>query len=152
MKKINTVRFGEVEVDEEKIIHFVQGIPAFEDEHEFLIIPYDEESPCVFLQSTNTPELAFLMTVPFVFFPDYQFEIDDASIDELGIEKQEDLMIYSLLTIPGGNIKQVTANLLAPLVINQNNFQAKQVILEKSSYKTKHRLFHEDDTVAQGDK
>lgn len=69
MKKVNTLRFGEIEVDEGKIVHFADGIPAFEEEHEFLIIPYDEESPYVFLQSMATPELAFLMTMPFVFFP-----------------------------------------------------------------------------------
>ena len=39
MKKVNTLRFGEIEVAEEKVVHFEDGIPAFEDEHEFLIIP-----------------------------------------------------------------------------------------------------------------
>ena len=60
MRKVNTVRFGEIEVEEEKVVHFKNGIPAFEDEHEFLIIPYDEESPYYFMQSLKTPELAFL--------------------------------------------------------------------------------------------
>ena len=90
MKKVNTLRFGEIEVDEDKIVHFEDGIPAFEDEHEFLIIPYDEESPYVFLQSLTTPELAFLMTVPFVFFPEYEFELDDEmqnKIDGKGAER-----------------------------------------------------------------
>ena len=77
MRKVNTIRFGEVEVAEDKVVHFADGIPAFEDEHEFVIVPYDEESPYVFLQSLTTPDLAFLMTVPFVFFPDYEFELDD---------------------------------------------------------------------------
>jgi len=152
MKKVNTTRFGEIEIDENKIVRFDKGIPAFEEEHEFLIIPYDEESPYVFLQSLTTPDLAFLMTVPFLFFPEYEFEIDDASIAELGIEEEEDLLIYSLLTIPGGNVRQMTANLLAPLVINQRNFQAKQIILEKSSYQTKHRLFANEKAAAEGDK
>ena len=56
MKKVNTLRFGEIEVEEEKVVHFEDGIPAFEDEHEFLIIPYDDESPYVFLQSITTPD------------------------------------------------------------------------------------------------
>ena len=152
MKKINTIRFGEIEVAENKVIHFREGIPAFEDEKEFLIIPYDEGSPYVFLQSLQTGELAFLMTVPFVFFPDYEIEIDDESIDELEIEKQEDLLIYSLITIPSGKIKDMTTNLMAPIVINQTNLKGKQIILDKNKYKTKHRLFQEENTTVQGEK
>ncbi|MDD6134783.1 MAG: flagellar assembly protein FliW [Selenomonadaceae bacterium] len=143
MKKVNTLRFGEIEIDEEKIVHFEDGIPAFEEEHEFVIIPYDEESPYVFLQSLATPDLAFLMTMPFVFFPEYEFELDDESQAKLGIEKQEEMLIYSLLTIPGGKVSDMTANLMAPVVINTTNMQARQIVLDKSRYTTKHRLFPE---------
>ncbi|MSV24993.1 flagellar assembly protein FliW [Selenomonas sp. WCA-380-WT-3B 3/] len=143
MKKVNTLRFGEIEVEEDKIVHFEHGIPAFDEEHEFLIIPYDEESPYVFLQSLNTPDLAFLMTMPFVFFPDYEFEIDDETQARLGITKQEDMLVYTLLTIPGGRVQDMTANLMAPVLINAQNMQAVQLVLDKSRYTTKHRLFPE---------
>ena len=141
MKKVNTLRFGEIEVDEDKIIYFADGIPAFEDEHEFLIIPYDEESPYVFLQSLTTPELAFLMTMPFVFFPEYEFELDDANQEKLGLTHQEDMLVYMLLTIPDGQVELMTANLTAPIVMNQVTMQARQIVLDKSRYTTKHRLF-----------
>lgn len=141
MRKVDTVRFGEIEVEEEKVVHFEKGIPAFEDEHEFLIIPYDEESPYYFMQSLKTPELAFLITTPFIFFPEYVIEIDDETLDELKIKKQEDVMLYSLITIPNGSVRYMTANLLAPVVINTENMQAKQIVMEKTRYTTKHRLF-----------
>ena len=141
MKKVNTLRFGEIEVDEGKIVHFADGIPAFEEEHEFLIIPYDEESPYVFLQSMVTPELAFLMTMPFVFFPEYEFELDDANQEKLGLTRQEDMLVYMLLTIPDGQVESMTANLMAPIVMNQVTMQARQIVLDKSRYTTKHRLF-----------
>lgn len=143
MKKVNTLRFGEVEVDEAKIVHFADGIPAFEDEHEFVIVPYDEESPYVFLQSMTTPDLAFLMTIPFVFFPDYEFEIDDENQEKLELTRQEDMIIYTLLTVNGGKVKDMTANLMAPVVLNTANMQARQIVLDRSSYTTKHRLFPE---------
>jgi len=143
MRKVSTVRFGEIEVDESKVVHFSQGIPAFEEEHEFLIIPYDETSPYVFLQSLATPDLAFLMTMPFLFFQDYEFEIDDDSLARLGIKSQEELLIYVLLTLPGGKVQEMTANLMAPIIINTTNMQARQVVLDKSRYNTKHRLFPE---------
>ena len=141
MKQFNTLRFGEIEVDENEIVHFADGIPAFEDEHEFLIIPYDEESPYVFLQSLVTPELAFLMTMPFVFFPEYEFELDDEIQDKLGLNRQKDMVIYTLLTVPDGQVESMTANLMAPIVMNQVTMQARQIVLDKSPYTTKHRLF-----------
>ena len=144
MRKVNTLRFGEVEVAEDKVVHFADGIPAFEDEHEFVIVPYDEESPYVFLQSLTTPDLAFLMTMPFVFFPEYEFELDDENQDKLGLTRQEDMLIYTLLTINGGKVKDMTANLMAPVVVNTANMQARQVVLDRSSYTTKHRLFPEN--------
>ena len=143
MRKIYTSRFGEIEVDEAKIVHFKDGIPAFEDEHEFVILPYEEDSPYYFMQSLKSPDLAFLLTIPFLFFNDYTFEIDDTTVKELGIEDSENVFYYTMVTIPNGSIRYMTANLVAPIVLNGANMQAKQVVLEKSNYTTKHRLFPE---------
>ena len=141
MRKVTTSRFGELEIEEKRIIHFKDGIPAFEDEHEFIILPYDEESPYYFMQSLKTPDLAFLLTIPFLFFPDYTFEIDDETVDELNIEKSDKVSYYTLVTIPNYSIRYMTANLLAPIVLNTKNMNAKQIILEKTNYTTKERLF-----------
>ena len=141
MRKITTTRFGEIEEDESKIVHFAAGLPAFEDEHEFIIIPYDEESPYVFLQSAVTPDLAFLMAIPFIFFPDYEFRLEDDVLESLALERQEDLLLYTLLTIPGKDIREMTANLLAPIVINSRTNEGCQIGLDKSGYCTKHKLF-----------
>ena len=143
MRKVNTDRFGEIEVDENRIIHFKNGIPAFEEEHEFIILPYDEESPYYFMQSLNKSSLAFLLTIPEIFFPDYSAEIDDDTVAELEIKNIEKILVYAMITIPNGSVRYMTANLLAPLVINIENMQAKQIVMEKSNYTTKHRLFPE---------
>ena len=141
MRKFETTRFGEIEVEDEKVVTFENGIPAFAEENEFVILPYEEESPYYFMQSLKSPELAFILTIPFLFFPDYQIEIDDESIKELDIKNQDNVAIYSLVTIPNGSLRYMTANLLAPVVLNTENMKAKQIIMEKSNYKTKHRLF-----------
>ena len=143
MRKVYTSRFGEMEVDEKKIVHFKDGIPAFEDEHEFVILPYEEDSPYYFMQSLTSPDLAFLLTIPFLFFNDYTFELDDATVKELDIKASENVFYYTMITIPNGSIRYMTANLVAPIVLNGANMQAKQVVLEKSNYTTKHRLFPE---------
>ena len=83
------------------------------------------------------------MLLPFLFFPDYTFEIDDATVKDLDIKDSENVFYYSMVTIPNGSIRYMTANLLAPVVVNIENMQAKQVVLEKSNYTTKHRLFPE---------
>ena len=143
MRKVHTLRFGDIEVEDEDVVYFANGIPAFEDEHEFRIIPYppEEETPYAFLQSLKTPELAFLMADPFKFFADYSFEIDDDSLAKLGSPRQEDLGIYVIITMPEGKVEEMTANLMAPIVINAANMQAKQIVLERSRFTTKHRLF-----------
>ena len=141
MRKVNTVRFGEIDVAEDKVVRFAEGLPAFEEEHEFVVIPYDEKSPYFFLQSLATPDLAFLMTVPYIFFPEYEFQLDDDVTKKLEINTPEDIILYTLLTIPNGDITKMTANLMAPVVINNNTLAAKQVVLEKSRYTTKHPLF-----------
>lgn len=81
------------------------------------------------------------MTDPFVFFSDYSFELDDANMEELGIATPEDILVCTLISIPPTGIPDMTTNLLAPVVFNKNTMEAKQVVLEKSPYTTKHRLF-----------
>ena len=143
MKKINTLRFGELEIEEQDVVTFEEGIPAFEDEHEFVVLPYEEGTPYMFLQSLATPELAFLMTDPFVFFPDYSFELDDENLDRLGIKTMDDVLVCTLISIPRSGVADMTTNLLAPVVINRHTMQARQIVLEKTQYTTKHRLFPE---------
>lgn len=143
MKKIQTMRFGDLEVPEDKIITFEHGLPGFEEEHSFVIVNTGEESPYCFLQSAATPRLAFLMTNPFLFFPDYSFELSDSVQQELGISEQEGMDLYTLISIPSGSVRDMTTNLMAPVVINNKTMAAQQVVLEKTSYTTKHRLFPE---------
>ena len=143
MRKINTLRFGELEIKKQNIIRFADGIPAFEDEHEFVVLPYEEGTPYMFLQSMMTPELAFLMTDPFVFFPDYSFELDDENMEKLAINSMDDVLVCTLISVPRSGVADMTTNLLAPVVINRHTMQARQIVLEKTQYTTKHRQFPE---------
>lgn len=143
MRKINTLRFGELEIEEQDVVRFADGIPAFEDEHEFVVLPYEEGTPYMFLQSMATPELAFLMTDPFIFFPDYSFELDDENMEKLAINSMDDVLVCTLISVPRSGVADMTTNLLAPVVINRHTMQARQIVLEKTQYTTKHRLFPE---------
>lgn len=141
--KINTRHFGELEIQEENIIAFEDGIPGFEDTKQYVVIENpDPEVLFHWLQSVDDPHLAFVIINPFVFKSDYEFQLTDRIVDKLGIETPEDLIIYAIVVVPE-DINLITANLAAPIVINTKNHLAKQVVLENSPYHTKHLILEE---------
>lgn len=139
---INTTRFGDLEVSEDEIIKFSSGIPGFLDEKEFIIKRLDNGNPLAFLQSLQTPDLAFIIADPFSFYYDYEFDLDETTKSELEITNIDDLAIWAIVTVPK-DFKNSTLNLSAPLVINVNKGKAKQIIIDKAQYPIKAPLFPE---------
>lgn len=137
---VESTRFGRIEVAEDEIIRFPDGLPGFVDQTAFAVIPHSPDSPFAFFQSVSEPNLTFLMVNPFAFFRDYEFELDDGTIKSLGIEDPNDVKVFNIVTVPE-NIEKMTTNLLAPIVVNWRRRLAGQTVLEKTSYTTKHRLF-----------
>jgi flagellar assembly factor FliW len=145
--KIKTRNFGEIEIEKEKIIIFEEGIPAFEEEKEFIIIlNEDKENPFHWLQSINNQDLSFIVINPFEIFSDYDILLPQTAINKLKIEKEEDINIYTIVVIPA-DMKKMTTNLLGPIVINTNERLGKQVILDDERYTTKHFIFNQDSKV-----
>jgi flagellar assembly factor FliW len=138
--KISTSYHGDIEIDNYQIFTFNQGIPGFLEETEFVILPLPEAEAFQVLQSIQTKELAFIITDPFQFFLDYDFQLEPQEIEKLQLQQVEDAAVYVLLTM-SDSVEKITANLQAPVIINTNQQLAKQVILMNTSYKTKHRLF-----------
>lgn len=140
--EIETKYFGKKTINKSDIITFENGIPGFLDEKEFVLIPFTDDGVYEMMQSVQTPELAFIVTNPFYFFHDYEFDLEDNVVEQLEIEKAEDIKVIVILTIQDP-FNNTTANLQAPVIINTKNNKAKQVILNNESYTTKHRLFKE---------
>ncbi|MBT2685453.1 flagellar assembly protein FliW [Bacillus sp. ISL-37] len=136
--KINTKYHGEVEVED--ILTFEKGIPGFVEEKQFALLPLSDDESYVVLQSVSTPGLAFVLTNPFHFKKEYDFQLEDATVEELNLESEKDVAVYSILTVQDP-FEKTTANLQAPIIINQRNRKAKQVILHNEQYKTKHPIF-----------
>lgn len=137
--KIATKYLGEVEINEDKIIHFEKGIPSFLDEKQFILLPFGEGTPLYILQSVKTPELGFVVVSPFQFFPDYQVKLTDSTIAGLEIEKEEDVALFVILTVQDP-FTNTTANLQGPVVINSKKQKGKQIPLSDPNYGTKHLL------------
>ncbi len=145
--KIKTTNFGEIEIEKDNIIYFGEGIPAFEEEKEFIIIfNEDKENPFHWLQSVKSPSLSFVIINPFEIFTDYDILLPQTAINKLKIEKEEDVTIYSMVVVPE-DIEKMTTNLLGPIVINTKERLGKQVILDDERYTTKHFIFNQDSKV-----
>ncbi|AKM20409.1 flagellar assembly protein FliW [Geobacillus sp. G4] len=136
---IDTKYHGTVAVKEEDIIHFPHGLPGFADEKRFVLLPL-ADTPFVILQSVEIPALGFVLIEPFSYFPSYEFELDEATVEQLNIESERDVAVYVILTV-ADPFHETTANLQAPVVINVHKRLGKQVILTNPPYQTKHRLF-----------
>jgi len=139
--KINTTRFGEVEVSESSLFEFVNPILGYESEDKFLLIEHNESSKFKWLQSAKTPNLAFAVTSAGLFGIDYSFELPEITQEELGIEAAEDILALSVVVIPHQNQRNATINLLAPLIMNIKNNKAGQIILSGSDFKVDYPLF-----------
>jgi flagellar assembly factor FliW len=137
--KYQTARFGEIQVEEDKIITFPLGLPGFETFYRYILLQPDESLPISFMQSMDDSELAFLVVDPFLYYSDYAFDLSEDAQKELEIESDGDVMIWSIVTIKD-QIAEATLNLKAPIILNQKKKIAKQIILHDSTYTTKHLL------------
>lgn len=139
--KIATKYSGEVEINPKNIITFPQGIPSFEEEKEFVLLPFSEppSSPFYILQSVHTEGLAFVVMTPFVFYPEYEVKIPDNVVEQLEIEKEEDVALFTIITLRE-TLEKSTVNLRGPIVINSAKQLGKQIVLNDSNYETRHPL------------
>lgn len=146
--KISSKYLGEIEFEKNEIIHFPEGIPAFEAFHEFVVLPMGEEAPFYCLQDVKEGSLCLFLADPFAFFSGYRVEILQEQMDKLYCQEgDESVAVFSILTIPE-DFKKTTANLMAPVLINFKNKKGLQFIPAKSDYTTKHLIFNQKDQDA----
>jgi len=145
---IKTKYLGDIEIKKDKIITFEKGILGFEDLRDFTILTLPENEVFQCLQSIENQNVAFIIINPWNFFKDYDIKLNDEYIKELDIHDKKQIAIYNIVTIPE-DIKKMTANLLAPLVINIDSKKSKQIVLENTDYKTKHFIYNQNKEVSQ---
>ncbi len=133
--EVKTKANGIVNVDEKQFVTFPEGLLGFEKYTKFALID-SEYDPFIWLQSTEESNLAFLMIDPFLICSDYEADIDDSALRNIGVDSAEDIIIMTLVTIPKDG-SAITANFLGPVVINKKNRKCLQVILNDSRWTTK---------------
>lgn len=140
---IETKHFGKIEVKKEDVITFSDGIPGFDELHNYIIIENpDKEVPFNWLQCMDDTDLAFVIINPFIFKEDYEFDLPESAIKKLDINSHKDIQVYSIVTIPE-DISKMTANLAAPIIINHVNKKGKQILLQDGGYSKKHLILDE---------
>lgn len=138
MLKIQSKYFGEVEYEEKDLIRFSVGPFGFEEEREFLILPFEGSGGGMLcLQSVRTPALAFVVLDPFSLMPDYDPVLEKPDLSEFGVKDVGELGFYVLCVVKNP-VSESTVNLKCPLVIHPETRQARQVIMER--YEMRHPL------------
>lgn len=131
--KLQTTRFGEIEIDESQILLFVKPILGFQHCQKFILLPGPKDSPLWWLQSVEDGTLAFLLLEPLQVLPDYQVPFIPQDLHELQATSPQEISIYTLLVVPEDPTK-IRTNLRAPIVINTKTRLAKQMVLDRTDY------------------
>lgn len=142
MGKVQTARFGEIEVKEEDRVELSQGLLGFPHRKSFVLLEHEADSPFTWLQSLEDEHLAFILVDPARFYPGYQVTFGASEIKDLDLYGEEGALIYALATV-SGEPEEMTANLKAPLVVNRQNRKGKQVVLSDPQYGLRHCIFRE---------
>lgn len=141
---VNTVRFGDVTVDADRVLHFVEPILGFESTRRYVVLDHSEDSPFKWLQSVDDPELAFVVTSPKLFGLEYEFSLNDDTVAQLQLQSLEDTVVLTIVNIPQEDPSKMTTNLLGPIVIGQKHRKGMQVVLHDTHYSTKTRLIPDE--------
>ena len=141
--KAKTRLFGDIDIPEEKILTFEQGVLGFDDCKKFTII-YDTskntESSISWLQCMDEPELAFPMISPFYVMEDYNPIVESEWLEPLGEVNEENIIIFVLMNIKS-DVTKLTANMKAPIIINSDTRKAAQLIVENQDYEIKYNIY-----------
>ena len=141
--KINTRVFGEVDIEESKILTFPGGIVGFPDMTRFTLI-HDEEKgskSIKWMQSVDEPNFAMPVMDPLLVLDGYNPVVDDELLAPIGDLSGENMLVLVTVSIPKGNLEDMTVNLKGPIVINTDTRKAVQVIADGDTYGVKYPIY-----------
>ncbi len=140
---IHTKDYDFVTVKEEDIIDFPEGVYAFENSKQFVVLDTNSKAGIMQLQCAQTPTPRFIILDPFMFLEDYAPAVPDETMKKLKASELSELSFFVIAVIPS-NIGATTVNLKSPVVINFKERLGMQVMLENSEYPVRFRLFDQE--------
>lgn len=135
--QVRTSRFGTVDIADDRVITFPKGLLGFSEHRRYCLLEPAEDSAFFWLQSIEDPTLAFVVTDPSFFVPDYSVPIRPEQMGELGLGKLEDAQVFVIVN----KVDQtLTGNMQGPLVINTLTRSGEQFVLAEKRWTTRHPL------------
>jgi len=141
-KVFETLRFGKLEILEQDIIRFADGLLGFAEDKRFVVLEDPSQAPFQWLQCLDNTDLSFVLVDPLVIKPDYKIQVPREEVRDLELKKPEDARIYVICVVPD-EIHRSTANLKGPIVINPSNRRAKQLVILEDKYPTRYEFLRE---------
>lgn len=124
-------------------ITFMKGLIGLEDYKKYIIEEVEENKDFKILKSLDDKDFSLVITSPFNVDNNYQIELTDEIIDRLKIKSEKEVLVYTTVNL-NSDIKKITTNFRAPIIINIENNLAEQIILNKEEYKIKQPLIKEN--------
>lgn len=141
MLVLTGTRFGDLQVPEEQVFTFDEGLIGLPLLKRFCLIAAKEDSPFRWMQSLDEPSMAFLIADPNRYLEDYAPVMSDEQAAGLGLEIETPTLVYTTACIPPGRPEAMTLNLAGPLIFNLENRRAAQLVIEDEAYPTKFSAF-----------
>jgi len=141
--KVLTTRFGEVEVPDDAVVTFPDGILGFNELKQYVMLKTTELGLFRWLQSTEIPALAFVVCDPRLIVPDYKVAVRAEEVALIGTDQLSEAEVMVILTHPHDR-RQMTANLQGPIIYNRTRGLARQIVLPEEDYSCRHKVFAEE--------
>jgi flagellar assembly factor FliW len=134
--KLQSERFGMIELNDEQVIRFPGGVIGFPQEQQFALIPHGSSQAIAWLQSLQNASLAFPVVSAHALMPHYPDVPLDGAANQAGLgQDPEELAVLAVLCAPRG--QPATVNLLAPIVVNATTRMAAQLVLDGTRFSTR---------------
>lgn len=137
---IATTRFGQVEIKNEDILTFAEGLLGFADLKKFVLLDDPSDEIFAWLQSCDASAIAFPLLEPEIFSDTYNVTMSKSDMEALKVKEQKDAHYFSIITIPE-DPTQMTANMKAPIVINMKEKLARQCVLQDNNLAIREPIF-----------
>ncbi|MFW6059106.1 MAG: flagellar assembly protein FliW [Phycisphaeraceae bacterium] len=132
--RIETSRFGPVDVEPTRILTFPKGILGFPAYTRYVLLEAGEDASFWWLQSVDAPDLAFIVTDPTLFVPTYRVPIRGEQMSEMGLSSLDEAQVLVIVNKRG---RTLTGNLQGPLVVHLNDRTGVQLVLSDRRYTTR---------------
>ena len=139
---IENTRFGIIEIEDDKIISMKRDLPGFPGRKRFVLLNREESRPFLWYQSVDDPALAFVLLNPFLLVSNYSVDITPILSDvSWNTDEMDHLVIFAIVNASSGEPEEMTANLMAPLIVNTKRLEAAQIIIQDSGYSHRYPVF-----------